>query len=120
MRTREIQTLSPSVEVQQQKTLSKDTKNTLGEFNKRWLRLLENPLAEYGDKALGVLDMKDTTKDEETSINLWQMLWISNKKLWEMITSDRENNQVSKMLSQAGLLLHKNWVADDYKLLKYA
>jgi hypothetical protein len=113
MRTREIQTLSPSIGLQNtQDRLSKDTKNSLIEFNKRWISLLENPLAEYGNEALSVLNMKNTTKDEEISINLGQMLWLSNKKLWEIITNDRENKQIENMISP--FWLHLNWVADDY------
>ncbi len=113
MRTREIQTLSPSIEVQE-KWFATETTTSLNEFNKRWLRLLEYPFAEYGNDALTILDMKNTTKDEETSMRLGQMLWLSNKKLWKMITNDRENKQIENMLKPFWLQL--NWVADDYKL----
>jgi hypothetical protein len=54
------------------------------------------------------------TKDEETSISLGKRLWVSDKKLWEMITNDRENKQIENMISP--FWLHLNWVADDYNL----
>jgi hypothetical protein len=48
MRTREIQTLSPSIEAQKtQDRLSNDTNNALQEFNNRTQNLLTNPLSEY-------------------------------------------------------------------------
>ena len=113
MRTREIQTLSPSIEAQKiQDTLSKDTKSTLSEFNKRTTNLLTNPLAEFWDKALSILDMKNTSKNEETSIQLGRILWIPDKKLWGMVEKDRGDLQIDKML--APFWLHLNWVADDY------
>lgn len=110
MRTREIQTLSTSIEAQN--TLSKDTNNALKEFNHRTQNLLINPLSEFWNKAITILDMKNTTKDEETTISLGKMFWIQNKKLWEIITNDRENKQIENMISP--FWLHLNWVADDY------
>jgi hypothetical protein len=94
---------------------SKDVLTALKWFNNRLTKLPENPFAEYWNKAINILDMKDTTKEEETWMQVWQMFWHSLTKMWEMVQIDRWNNQIEKMLAPF-------WIttSDNYNLKKVA
>lgn len=101
MRTTKLTTLTklPSIERNKTQELSKITQNLLDEFKNRQLNLLWNSLSEYGFKAKSILDMKNTTKEEETWIQLWQMFWHSLNKMWWMVEKDRIDKQIENMLA---------------------
>lgn len=119
MRTTKLTELTKLPTIKNTETIrSKDVLRAIKWFNHRLTKLPENPFWEFGSKALNVLDMKNTTKEEEESMQLGQMFWHSLNKMWEMVQKDRENNQIQNMLAPFWLAI--NWTADDYRLSKAA
>lgn len=102
MRTRNTFT-SNEVLNTQEKPLAKAVRTALDTFSKRELNLVDNPLAEYWNEVLDILNLDNTTKSEETSYRLWKTFWVSSTKLREIIERDRMDEQVLKMLAQVWL-----------------
>ena len=132
MRTTKLTELTKLPTIKNIETIeSNDMQGALKWFNNRLTKLLENPLSEFGAKALNVLDMKNTTKQEEESMQLGQMFWHSLHKMWEMVQKDRQNEQIQNMFEKywtnkqiermlRPFWLHLSWTSDDYTLAKAA
>jgi hypothetical protein len=91
------------------KWLSLDISNNLLNFKNRLTKNLENPFSEYWVRSMNILDMKDTTPDEELDMKVWQMFWYSLNKMWEMVKNDRGDSQIKHMLAPFWIT-----IVDDY------
>lgn len=71
------------------------------ELKKYWERikwLLENPFSEKWREIMEIIELWETTKEEENYIELWELLWIQRSKLINSVNKDREELQIKEML----------------------
>ncbi|MDD3303050.1 MAG: hypothetical protein PHN31_05855 [Candidatus Gracilibacteria bacterium] len=79
------------------------TEKELKKYGERIKGLLENPFSEKGREIMEIIELGETTKEEENYIELGELLGIQRSKLINSVNKDREELQIKEMLKNLGI-----------------